>query len=373
MDNCAYVFKNDILPLISNYIMNFKTSKTIILMGEKSIETNIETTTHGVISLYDILIKMSDNNNLIDLTKETLCSGNDNFDNFLEDIEIINKADLNICFGIGGPYLITHSFSKNVLHFTLPTNHAYIDYVSRTHTFHNIDKFLEKLSLQQKQNFKYYGQFSPPVDGQFGPPVDKFIHENYFKNKFGGVSIECGAFDGLLECSTKFFEDTYDWKTINIEPLPNVFDKLIKNRPNSININLALSNNDDDKIFTNYKHPTLGYDWGNGSLNHTEEHKRHLEDVCGHNNYITHVVKTNTYKQVIDKLGIKQLDLFVLDVEGHELDVIDGMVGCDVLPDVFVIEHGHSSPEIFIEKFKSINFPYKLDNILYVNSFFIKI
>jgi len=48
------------------------------------------------------------------------------------------------------------------------------------------------------------------------------------------------------------------------------------------------------------------------------------------------------------------------------------MIGSDILPDVFVIEHGHRIPEVFIEKFKSINFPYKLDQISFANSFFIK-
>lgn len=62
---------------------------------------------------------------------------------------------------------------------------------------------------------KYYGQFNPQVD--------KVLHERYFANKFNGVSIECGAFDGLTENCTKFFEENYNWKTINIEPLPHIF------------------------------------------------------------------------------------------------------------------------------------------------------
>jgi hypothetical protein len=37
---------------------------------------------------------------------------------------------------------------------------------------------------------------------------------------------------------------------------------------------------------------------------------------------------------------IKHVDLFVLDVEGHEEQVIEGMKGCNILPDVFCIEDG---------------------------------
>jgi FkbM family methyltransferase len=211
---------------------------------------------------------------------------------------------------------------------------------------------------------KYYGQFDPAVD--------KVIHERYFPNKYNGVSIECGAFDGLLECNTKFFEDNYNWKTINIEPLPHVFNNLILNRPNSINLNIALSNNDNTKQLVNYIHPTLKNYWGNGSITHTHDHKKHLEEVCGTNNYETHTVQCNTYKQIIETLKLEKLDLFVLDVEGHEPDVLDGMAGCDILPDVFVIEHGHRTPEFYVDKLRILDKSYKLDYISFVNSFYIR-
>ena len=213
---------------------------------------------------------------------------------------------------------------------------------------------------------KYYGQFNPPVD--------KILHTTYFPNLLNGISIECGAFDGITESCTKFFEENYQWKTINIEPGPKIFKNLQKNRPNSINLELALSNNEDIKIFRNYNHPQLGYNWGNGSLSHTDDHREQLSKLCGKNNYVELSVKTKTYKQIINELNLTHLDLFVLDVEGHEFDVIEGMIGCDVLPDVFVIEHGHQkNSDIIVEKLKCLNASYKLDAIHFVNSFFIKI
>ena len=81
---------------------------------------------------------------------------------------------------------------------------------------------------------KYYGQFKPSVD--------EIIHKRYFKNIRHGISIEAGALDGVWDSSTYFFKKNYEWNTINIEPLNNMFKKLIINRPNSINLNLALSN-----------------------------------------------------------------------------------------------------------------------------------
>jgi len=212
---------------------------------------------------------------------------------------------------------------------------------------------------------KYYGQFNPQVD--------KILHTHFFPNKFHGISLECGAFDGITDSCTKFFEENYNWKTINIEAGPIIFKKLQQNRPNSINLELALSNNNGNTIFRNYKHPIYGYNWGNGSINHTSEHKKQLEQTCGKNNFVDLDVKCKTYKQIIDDLQISYLDLFILDVEGNELEVIEGMVDCDVLPDVFVIESNHITTDILIEKLKILKSPYKFLFTSFVNSFFIKV
>ena len=209
--------------------------------------------------------------------------------------------------------------------------------------------------------------------GQFNPPVDKEIYERYFLGKTEGISIECGAFDGVTDSCTKFFEESMNWKTINIEALPIAYDRLVKNRPNSINLNIGLSNNNISKQFVNYKEPRLDYMWGNGSFTHLPEHKKHLEERCD-NNYQTIEINCDTYAHLLETLKLEKLDLFVLDVEGHEFEVIDGMVESTIFPDIFVIEHGHRNPKDFVEKLKILkNVKYKLDHVSYVNSFFKKI
>lgn len=187
------------------------------------------------------------------------------------------------------------------------------------------------------------------------------------------AEIECGAFDGITDSCTKFFEENYNWKTINIESGPLIFKKLQQNRPNSINLELALSNNNEITTFKNYKHPVHGYNWGNGSINHTFEHKTQLEKTCGKNNFVELFVKCNTYKHIIEELKLDSLDLFVLDVEGNELAVIEGMIDCDILPDVFVIETNHINQNEVIEKIKLLKSPYKFEFTSFVNYFFTKI
>lgn len=209
--------------------------------------------------------------------------------------------------------------------------------------------------------------------GQFTPPVDKEIYERYFMGKKEGISIECGAFDGVTDSCTKFFEESMNWKTINIEALPIAYNKLVENRPNSINLNIGLSNNNISKQFVNYKEPKLDYMWGNGSFTHLSAHMEYLEELCGSSNYQTIDIKCDTYTHLLETLKLERLDLFVLDVEGHEFEVIDGMVQSTIFPDIFVIEHGHRTPVDFVEKLKILPVKYKLDYVSFVNSFFIKV
>ena len=208
--------------------------------------------------------------------------------------------------------------------------------------------------------------------GQFDPPVDKVLYERYFKNKKNLTSIECGAFDGLFENRTKFFEENFNWNTINIEPLPHIFKKLNINRPSSININIALSNNKGKQHIRVYDIPNHGINNTNASLCHLQKHQQLLEKMSN-NKYKDVEICTTTYSSLIKEQKINELDLFVLDVEGHEYEVIDGMKDAEIFPKVFVIEHGHRRPEDIVNKLKVLPVSYKLDFISHVNSYFVRI
>lgn len=204
--------------------------------------------------------------------------------------------------------------------------------------------------------------------GQFNPPVDKFIFQRYFKRHQGpGVALECGAFDGQLESSCKFFEETLGWQTVNIEPSPPIFEQLIKNRPLSRNLNLALSDKEGTAVFKQVVHPQFGEQCTNSSLNHLEKHKQQLDKMgCSYKQY---EVKTVRYADLVRSIGLSDLDLMVLDVEGHELAVIEGMVGAPVLPRILCIEHGHLGVRKLRNAMRKL--PYVLDTTSHVNSYYI--
>ena len=69
---------------------------------------------------------------------------------------------------------------------------------------------------------------------------DKFLEENVFKGYKNGIFFDVGAHDGKTINNTVYFEQNNNWKGINIEPIKSVYDNLVLNRPNCININCAI-------------------------------------------------------------------------------------------------------------------------------------
>jgi hypothetical protein len=127
-------FNNELLSSLMIFLENFKTSKTIIILGERIIGENLETKIHKTISLYSNLLLLNKNNNVIDLTNDILTCGNSDFNQFLLEIELINKALCNITFGIGGPFNLCKAFSKN--------NVSFIPFLSLSYHKHGINQIL---------------------------------------------------------------------------------------------------------------------------------------------------------------------------------------------------------------------------------------
>ena len=203
---------------------------------------------------------------------------------------------------------------------------------------------LYKRSSENSKEFKHIGQMNSGR-AQWGIGKNIFINSDIQE---GGTFIECGALDGNVLSVNKFFEFNLKWNCINIEASPTSFEKLVKNRPNATNLNYALSSIDGDEIKI----------WDNA-------HKPKLNRIIRDGNKAPHhIVKTITYRTLIKDLNLTSVDAFVLDVEGHEKEVLKGMAECDVLPDVFCIEEHPSNKSNIQEGLKLLNADYlKIKNV----------
>ncbi|MEZ6136560.1 MAG: FkbM family methyltransferase [Pirellulaceae bacterium] len=173
--------------------------------------------------------------------------------------------------------------------------------------------------------------------GQFSPPLDQVIYQRYFFSRpSAGVFVECGAFDGVCESTCLMFERHLGWVGYNIEPLPHHFSRLEKNRPRSTNLSFALSDATTEAEFVQAVHPTLGNDFGNGSLRHSELQRQELEAMGCTFEHIR--VETRPWDAFCNAWSIKHIDLLVLDVEGHEATILSAVSRTSVLPLIAVVE-----------------------------------
>ena len=177
---------------------------------------------------------------------------------------------------------------------------------------------------------------------------DKILNEKYFKGKRNGFFIELGAMNGVTYSNTLFFEKELEWSGVLIEPQNYMYEELIRNRPNCYNFNYAISEVKGDVLFRG-THAIGGID---SSM--TEHHKEiwNLED--------SYYVKSKPIKDVLKDVPIKEVDLFSIDVEGGELEVLktfDWNIPVKVVL-IEIQEHDHDKDNEIRNFLKRKNFSY---------------
>lgn len=138
----------------------------------------------------------------------------------------------------------------------------------------------------------------------------------------------------------------HNWRGINVEANKTVYDKLVVNRPNSININCAVCNTDGEAEF--YCN-SGGTEMLSGLKNNYDP--RHLNRVENENNYGNLTpeiinVKTKKIETICDEYKITHIDYLSIDVEGAEFEVIKSINFEKVFIDVIEFENNYNDLSI---------------------------
>lgn len=213
------------------------------------------------------------------------------------------------------------------------TNQNYYIIVGSTF-YKEIAEILLERNLIEYQDFcsgdffftKYHERISY---SQFGE--DLLIQDVLRKIKLetAGFYIDVGAYHPHKYSNTyKLYLD--GWQGINIEPTPNKIDlfNLIRNR--DINLNIGISNEFEMKNFYIYSENAYN------TLN--EEVVREREQKLGL--YCKQVAPIEFYplEQVIEKYVEKDVHFLNIDVEGHELEVLNSINWDYKIPWIIAVE-----------------------------------
>ena len=83
-------------------------------MGERIFPNTIEVDIHGITTVYNELMELKNNNDIIDISIENIYSNLD-YNNYKNDIKLIKNAKYNICFGLGGQLCTSVLFGKSTI------------------------------------------------------------------------------------------------------------------------------------------------------------------------------------------------------------------------------------------------------------------
>jgi hypothetical protein len=126
---------------------------------------------------------------------------------------------------------------------------------------------------------------------------------------------------------------------------------LIVNRPNNINLDCAVSNNDGDTEFL----CNVGYTEMLSGIkdNFDPRHLQRIERENKHYGSTTEVIKVNTKKleTILDENNISHINYLSIDVEGAEFEVIKSINFDKVFIDVIGFENNYNDVSVPIVKY----------------------
>ncbi len=180
---------------------------------------------------------------------------------------------------------------------------------------HNYLNLLHKKIFHKKKYFSFSG-------------VDIAIN-NIFRNKTHGFYLDVGCQHPIKNNNTYLLHKK-GWSGINIDLDQDNINLFNSSRPMDLNICAAISSSvtEKDLYYYHKKSPINTLESSVSKFNKTaaKEIKK---------------IKTNTLNNILKLSNInnKKIDLFSLDVEGHELDVFLGFDFEKYSPDVVVVEY----------------------------------
>lgn len=153
------------------------------------------------------------------------------------------------------------------------------------------------------------------------PQPWEFVLDNIIGRKQGLTYVDVGANDGLIVSNTAYMELDLGWNGVCIEPHPEAYARLEKNR-NCKKFNCCVSDVDaevDFLVVSGYAEMLSGI--------HSEYDPQHLDrinsEVAKHGGSVNTVkIASRKLNSILEETGITHIDYLSIDTEGSELSVL---------------------------------------------------
>ena len=178
------------------------------------------------------------------------------------------------------------------------------------------------MSTQQPQSY-----------GQFGE--DRILREIFGEGSHG-YCVEIGAYDGRTGSASYPFE-RQGWSCLLVEPIPALVQRIREQRACTV-VNCAVSNQEGEATFFVAEQAEEM-----STLDLTPDRREWITQVGGAVKEIT--VRTTTLDSLLAEAAFPEIQFITIDVEGHELEVLEGFTLEAHRPRIVIIEDNAASED----------------------------
>jgi FkbM family methyltransferase len=209
-------------------------------------------------------------------------------------------------------------------------------------------KDIARVVLRRNDPFRHLQrdatEVAPPYHSQYGQ--DRVLREELFGARRGGVFVEIGAHDGLSFNNTAYFERELGWTGLCVEPIPEVYDELVRNR-GAIAVRACVARRPGVQKFLRVR----GYaEMLSGLVDaYDPRHVARIESEVREAGGSSEVIDVEVVRldELLARHGIATIDLLCVDVEGAELEVLGSFDLRRVRPKVVCIENNYLQRSIW--------------------------
>jgi FkbM family methyltransferase len=179
---------------------------------------------------------------------------------------------------------------------------------------------------------------------------DRYVLENFFRGKRGGVFVDIGAYDGETYSNTLFFERSMGWSGLCVEPLPSAFAKL-KTLRRAIAERVCVADFEGEAEFVEtdagVDEKMLSGLAGTFDPRHVERLKRVAV------RRVSTSVTVTRLSTLLERHSLHHVDYCSIDTEGAELSILSDLDLEKFRISVFTVENNYDDariPDLMAEK-----------------------
>jgi FkbM family methyltransferase len=179
--------------------------------------------------------------------------------------------------------------------------------------------------------------------GQYGQ--DYLLQELLFllPEKSNYVYVDLGAHDGIQFSNSRFLDSKPGWKGFCIEANPQIFNRLVENRPSATCLNFAISSATEKvkfQINSGYSEMLSGI-VNNYSLRHKLRIKNDIKTNSDRSKIL--YIESKTLNTLFKEHQITEVDILFIDIEGSEFSALSSLDLSRFQVNMIVVERNYSS------------------------------